>query len=243
MSDARPRRVRDPASSSSGGHAQKQADAALVSAGDAGRWDLGFRPWRWAIAPSADSPAAGVAWGEFPVRAIAFLVDVLLIQLVTSNVGQAMAWVISQTVLKTSGVSDPTLSAWVGSGVPVFTLLVVQAAAFVYFWRVFRASPGQMTVGLFTLSSRDGRTLSKGRAFVRWLLLYMPAWVLAGGSALAVLLSFGVNRSIDQSTVSGLTLVLPIIWYVVLAISIGLSSRGRGLHDVAAASVVVRADG
>jgi uncharacterized RDD family membrane protein YckC len=241
MSDARARRTRGP-TTAPGSHVPRHADPGHPGSDEAGRWDIGYRPWRGAGSPSIDTPAIGVAWGELPVRAIAFLLDLVLIQFLVSNVGQAMAWVLSQTVLKSSGVSDPTLSAWLGSGLPVGVLAVIQVVAFVYFWRVFRASPGQMALGLFTVGSRDGLSLSKSRAFIRWLLLYMPAWLLTAGSAISVVLAFGVSRNFDQSTVSGLLATLPILWYLVLAISVGLSGRGRGLHDIAAASVVVRAE-
>ena len=210
-----------------------------------GSWDLEFEPWRGALAPRGDSPARGVNLAELPIRGISFLVDVLLIQLVGQVVLQIFSFLTAQTILNTAagGVADQALGAWVAFGVPFIGLAAVEAIAFVFMWRVYRASPGQMTLGLFTLDARQGVGLSKRRGLVRWLLLYLPALVMSSADALSYVGHYAIAPTVEQPVIAGLAVLLPFLWFTILTISILMDSQGRGLHDRVARSIVVRREG
>jgi uncharacterized RDD family membrane protein YckC len=210
-----------------------------------GSWDLEFEPWRGALAPRGDAPARGVNLAELPVRGIAFLLDLLLIQQVSAVVLQLFSFLAAHTILgsPSGGVSDPVLAAWSAFGLPFIGLAVVEAITFVFLWRVYRASPGQMVLGLFTLDANRGAALSKRRAFVRWVFLFLPALIMSSADAISYVGHFALAPSVEQAVVAGFAVLLPSIWLVILTISILVDRRGRGLHDRLAGSVVVRREG
>jgi uncharacterized RDD family membrane protein YckC len=212
---------------------------------DQGTWDLEFEPWRGTLAPRGDAPARGVNLAELPVRGIAFLVDLLLIQQVSAVVLQLFSFVAAHTILNspTGGVSDPWLAAWAAFGLPFIGLAVVEAITFVFLWRVFRASPGQMVLGLFTMDVKRGTALTKRRAFVRWVFLFLPALIMSSADAISYVGHFALVPSVEQAVVAGFAVLLPSIWLVILTISILVDRRGRGIHDRLAGSVVVRREG
>jgi hypothetical protein len=209
-----------------------------------GSWDLEFEPRRGALAPRGDAPARGVNLAELPVRGIAFLIDLVLIQLGSAIVLQIFL-LMTRTLLAAGagGVTDTVLAAWTGYGLPVVVLAVMHALAYVFLWRVYRASPGQMTLGLFTLDVRRGNAISKRRALLRWTLLFLPALIMSSSDAIGIVVQFGIASKLDQTAVSFMSVLLPFIWFVILTLSILINSQGRGLHDRMAKSIVVRREG
>jgi len=210
-----------------------------------GSWDLEFEAWRGALAPRGEAPARGVNLAELPVRGIAFLIDVVLIWLTSSMWFPMFSFLTSHTILQpgAGGVTDQALAAWLAFGLPFIALAAIQAVAYVFLWRVYRASPGQMTLGLFTLHASRGMALSKRQAFVRWLLLLFPALIMTSADAISYVGFYSIAPKVEQAVFSGMALLIPFLWYVVLTISILLNSQGRGLHDRLARSVVVRREG
>ncbi|MEA2622395.1 MAG: hypothetical protein QOH61_1305 [Chloroflexota bacterium] len=205
-------------------------------------WELGWDHGRWALAPSDDPPARGVAYAELPLRGIAFFIDILLVQLSATMILQVSAFVAGLTVLNTlpGGVRDQAIQSSLGFGVPTLVVGLLQALVFVYLWRVYRSSPGQLALGLFTVRARDGAPLSKRRALVRWLLLFLPAFIVAASSNVGIWYAYGIGKVSDQTGATGLAVSLPVVWYTIVFLSIVLSRRGRSLIDRAAGSVVLR---
>ncbi len=239
MSDIPAKRQRVPGSGPA-----RPADVPHVDSDEAGRWDLSFRPWRNAFVPAIAPPALGIAWAELPVRGATFMIDLLIIQLVCNMIGQVFQAVLSNTIFRQGGgITDQVLLGWGEAFLPFIVIGIVLAGTFVYFWRVFRASPGQMVLGQFTLRDRDGLSLSKRRAFMRWLLLYMPAWLIFTSSSAAAWLHYDISSGIDTTGAQEMLVAGPVIWFAFLMFTIGLSKTGRGLHDKVAGSVVVRPEG
>lgn len=210
-----------------------------------GSWDLEFEPWRGALAPRGEAPARGVNLAELPVRGISFMLDVVLIWLASSMWFPIFSFLTSHTILNAGagGVTDQALAAWLAFGLPFIALAAIQAVAYTFLWRVYRASPGQMALGLFTLHATRGAALSKRQAFVRWLLLFLPALIMTSADAISYVGFYSIAPKIEQAVFSGMALLLPFLWFVILTISILLNSRGRGLHDRLARSIVVRREG
>ncbi|MDQ3937527.1 MAG: RDD family protein [Chloroflexota bacterium] len=205
-------------------------------------WDLEWAPVSGTGVPQRWPPSAAAAYAEFPLRAAAFALDAvivtMLMQLVSQAVGLSIFWF-------TRG--DPQAGeavAIVASGT-VFGAGLLLTATSVYFWRVFRATPGQMLFGLFVVRRSSGEVLSPRSVFVRWLLLYAPLGVVVSYSSVVTFL-FGADllRTVDPLLVTSTALGLPLVWYAFLAVStLAERRRGRGLHDRICASVVVRRAG
>ena len=94
-------------------------------------------------------------------------------------------------------------------------LFVIRGAYLVYAWAATGATPGQQLLRLGVADARTGGRLTVGRSAVRWLVSELPG--------LGLLLGLGI-----------------LIWYVAVALSIGRNPERRGIHDLAAGSVMAR---
>lgn len=216
---------------------------------DATGWNLEAEPEGRTLAPEADGPAPGTRYVEFPVRAAAFALDAALLIVISDYTSRAIYAFIF------SGLMGPQVSQ--GSGAESLLLTVIlamivvvaaQAAAISYLLRVFRATPGQMAFGLFTLNRRTGRSLAPSAAFVRWLVLFAPLSVLVTGPLAVTVASqyislSGLPPAGWYQPVTTITQIAPVAWFLVLVASVLLDQRGRGLHDHLSSGVVVRRDG
>jgi hypothetical protein len=194
------------------------------------------------VAPSAEGPARGVEYPGFAIRGLAFAIDLLLIQSTGTALLQPAGFLAGKLLLTTSGPPDQVAASWLGFFMPVVIVGILQALILVGFWRVYTASPGQMLLGLQTVRDADGRRLSRGAALVRWVVLFFPALMLTASTDIGIWWSYalGAGNQDDQTTASGISITLPVIWFLVLLISALIEREGRGLHDRAARSVVVR---
>ncbi|MDQ3493056.1 MAG: RDD family protein [Chloroflexota bacterium] len=216
---------------------------------EAGAWDLESEPAGRTLAPAADGPAPGVRYVELPIRAAAFAVDAVLLIVISDYAFRAVYTFIFSGILGPSVAQGPgseSLSMVVVTA--LLALVATQAVVVTYLIRVFRATPGQMAFGLFTLSRRDGRAVSPTAAFVRWLLLFAPLPVLTIGPAVVAVISqilafLGQAPAGWFALVSTLTQLAPVAWFVVLLASVLIDESGRGLHDRLSSSVVVRREG
>lgn len=214
-------------------------------------WDLEDPPVRHTLRPWRRSPAVGVMYAELPLRAIAFALDLLLIQVVVTGLASPLLDLARAAFLERVGSGQDLSLRYVVTAVgPTFVLYtVVTAAVAVYFWSTFRASPGQMAFGLFTVTRTDGLPLRPTQALVRWLMIYAPAVFLAGFGPITstvAQLATAVPGNSDPGPALVLYAVLllwPFAWWTALASSAARDRRGRGWHDKLAGSVVVRRDG
>lgn len=210
-------------------------------------WDLDHEPASGTFMPGAPPPAEGVAWAELPLRAGALLIDLALAVVALDLVSRAAAWVFQELVFPMDGsplagteqvlratlILLPTAIAW--------AMLIGGAT---YLWRVFRATPGQMALGLFTLRT-DGRRLSTGAAATRFVLLAL-GWLLSSAAGTISLFVVALDPDASHEWYRLLEVVLlaaPVAWYGLLTVTIMRDSRGQGWHDRIAGSVVVRRAG
>jgi len=216
---------------------------------EAGAWDLEAEPAGRTFAPAEVGPAPGVRYVELPIRAAAFALDAVLLILISDYVARAVYTLIFSGIVPASSAQGPgSQPLYLAVILAMLGLVAAQAVVMTYLIRVFRATPGQMAFGLFTLSRRDGRALGSSAAFVRWLLLFAPLPVLAVGpvavTVLRQFLAFGGQAPPDGlAMISTVTQLAPVAWFVVLIASVLIDECGRGLHDRLSSSVVVRRDG
>jgi hypothetical protein len=95
-----------------------------------------------------------------------------------------------------------------------------------------------MLLGLFVLRRTTGDRQGTLAAIARWLMLYAPLTAVFSYPWFA-----SVFAAMDPLQLGSIALVAPMAWYVILAFSVLVDRRGRGLHDRVASSVVVRRAG
>jgi hypothetical protein len=204
--------------------------------GAPGAWQLAEAFGRLAGAPSDVGPARGVVYAEFGLRAAAFALDFALVSVISGFVNQRLGSALQDLLNQQSGLSG-TAEAYVLLltilGLVTGALLLI---AFSYVLVVLRATPGQLALGLATLRRRDGRVLGIGAALVRTVLLFGPLEVLA---------YYPTGQGLYDSTsiaqhVGDVLPAVAALWYLALALSVFGDRRGRGVHDLAAGSVVIR---
>ncbi|CAN5816068.1 hypothetical protein BH24CHL6_BH24CHL6_03400 [soil metagenome] len=208
----------------------------------AGRWDLEWEADRQAGRPERYPPSLDATYAEFPLRGVAFVLDVLLVSLLYQLMAQGRSLLALWFTRDSPAANDGAL---VISGALLVLAITGATLSAVYFWRVFRATPGQMVLGLFVVQRGRGLPLRRRAALVRWLLLYAPLAVfLAYTPLIDVVFRSGLASEGDPLLVATAAYFLPPIWYAVLGLSVlAEGRRGRGLHDRLAGSVVIRRAG
>jgi uncharacterized RDD family membrane protein YckC len=121
------------------------------------------------------------------------------------------------TTFQSSTLGDMTLTSQ-QYGLAIFAggiLVALRGAYLVYGWTALGRTPGQELAGLAVTDAATGGRLSLRRSAVRWFVSELPG--------IGLLLSIGI-----------------LVWYAAIALTTARSSSRRGLHDVAAGSMIVR---
>jgi uncharacterized RDD family membrane protein YckC len=176
----------------------------------------------WAAPPPpVQAGPAGFVYADVPNRAIAYIIDMILLGIVLQVV----------TVFTGSGVTIGVAGAW---SFNIVTLLIngvisaaLSAAYFIYTWTSMRGTVGMKVLGMQIGNAVDGKTLTMDQAVRRWLVVAAPGffaqviWVVPALGALIVLLAFG--------------------WFVYLLWTTYSSPTKQGFHDIFAHTMVVKA--
>lgn len=121
------------------------------------------------------------------------------------------------TTFQSSAIGDMTLTSQ-QYGLAIFAggiLVALRGAYLVYGWTALGRTPGQELAGLAVTDAATGGRLSLRRSAVRWFVSELPG--------VGLLLSIGI-----------------LVWYGAIALTTARSPSRRGLHDVAAGSMIVR---
>lgn len=182
-----------------------------------------------APAPAAAGPAPGVAYAGLGIRIGAYIIDAILVFIVTAFVYVALGAIAFGTL-----VGGNLIIALVFGVLLAVASLVISAIYFIWGWTNpnMRASLGQRALGLQTLNAADGATLSRPQAIRRW------AW-LFGVFAVASALQLALSAS-DLSTLGSLVNLLTFAYWVFLLWTTYKSPKKQGYHDVQASTVVVK---
>src|SRR5918992_2738694 len=195
----------------------------ILPATEAAPWDVEHVPTDGVARPRARPPAAGLVFAEAPLRAIAFAVDSALIAIVL-QAPLALLGRAAQVLVFFGGASDPPPLVGLTPIAQAAVFVLVSAGFFVYFWRVFRASPGQMLLGLFVLGN-DGRRLTVGRALLRWAVVFGPPTLL--GLSFVSDWPFGLDDTSPLlRDVLLLIAAIPVLWPVLLGLTMIRDERG-----------------
>lgn len=170
-------------------------------------------------------------FADVPNRAIALLIDIVLLTLV-AFVGAAVVSLVAgpavefQTSAETLG-DAVELNRGIAT-LDAFVNLVLSACYFSLSWVRLRASPGQLLIGIRLTDDGHRAGVTARQAILRWIALAAP---LAVASLLAVALS------LNGVVVFGIPLAA---WYGALLVTTARSPTKQGLHDRLAQTIVAK---
>ncbi len=198
---------------------------------DSGSWQTppppAQMPGGFQVAPPAAGPAPGVAYADLVTRIIAYIIDSILLSIVSFFIA-AIVGVAILGALLTGGF----ILAIIGAAVLAVLVLGASAIYFVYTWTTMRASPGQKILNLETVAAADGATLTRDQAIRRWAFLFGP-------QALASVGQFALAAT-SVSFLGPLLSLLAFIYTIYLLYTTSQSPKRQGYHDVQAGTVVVK---
>jgi len=178
-----------------------------------------------APAPPPAAQSSGFVYADVPNRAIAYIIDsiivfvgIVLIGIVLAGVGLATSTIGPGATVETNYVATIILGL-IG--------IAISGAYFVYTWTSMRATVGMKLLGMQIGNAGDGRTLTTNQAFRRFAALSAPS-VLA--------------QVFQPVPLIGLVLSLVALgWVIYLLYTTAKSPTKQGWHDVFANTQVVKA--
>ena len=175
--------------------------------------------------PSTPTPtASGLVYADVPNRAIAFIIDAILLAVI----GFVVTAILGGLGLS-AGTLQPDLTFSinpVGVVVQGIVNLIISAGYFIYTWTSMRATVGMRVLGMQIGNAGDGRTLTTDQALRRYLAIWGPNLIAQVLSPIPLI-----------SFVFGL---IAIGWIIYLIYTTANSPTKQGWHDVFANTQVVK---
>ncbi len=175
--------------------------------------------------PAPAAPVSGLVYADVPNRAIAYIIDAILVGIV---------FFIVAGILAGMGISAVTVNEDFTIDVnPIASLilavigLVISAAYFIYTWTSMRATIGMRLLGMQIGNAGDGKSLTMDQAVRRYFVLSAPS-ILA-----QVLQPLGIIGTLVGLAAFG--------WFIYLIYTTAKSPTKQGFHDVFANTQVVKA--
>jgi uncharacterized RDD family membrane protein YckC len=171
---------------------------------------------------------AGFYYADVPNRAIAYIIDVIIIAIVGVIIGAILYAIVGPAT--TLSIS----SSGIGSSVNIVPLLIVtviglavNAGYFIYTWVYMRGTIGMKALGMQIGNETDGATITINQAITRWILLGAP---------------FGLAQLLNPWPGLGIIIsLLSFVWLIALLVTTAQSPTKQGLHDRYAKTMVVKA--
>lgn len=177
----------------------------------------------WTNNLTSTQPVAGPAgfyYADVPNRAIAYIIDLIIIAVINVIVTVVVGGLLG-------GIVNANLSVnYFALTVVGIVGLAVNAGYFVYTWITMRGTVGMKMLGMQIGNEVDGATLTVNQAFLRWLLL--------GGI-------FSLTQLFNPLPVFGILLgLIAFLWIIALLVTTAQSPTKQGLHDRYAHTMVVK---
>jgi uncharacterized RDD family membrane protein YckC len=168
---------------------------------------------------------AGFYYADVPNRAIAYIIDAIIIAIVDLIIGLILFGILG---------SATTFTLAAGTTVNLVPLLIVaivglavNAGYFVYTWVYMRGTIGMKALGMQIGNETDGATITMNQALTRWVLLGAP---------------FGLAQLLNPWPGLGIIIsLLSFAWLIALLVTTAQSPTKQGLHDRYAHTMVVKA--
>jgi len=181
--------------------------------------------WTQAAAPRPVPGTAGFVYADVPNRAIAYIIDAIVLGVVNvvvfavlSGVGLSIVTIGADLTVQTNYVASL-----------IFTVIgaAISGGYLWYTWTQMRGTIGMKALGMQIGNAGDGATLTQNQAIRRWIALGAPFSIaqalnpLPGIGSLLGLVAFG--------------------WFLYLLWTTSKSPTKQGFHDVYANTMVVKA--
>jgi uncharacterized RDD family membrane protein YckC len=182
----------------------------------------------WAAPPPPVSAGpAGFFYADVPNRAIAYIIDAILLGILNLIVFAVLGGIGLNIV--TFNVNNPALIEYnyVASLILAVASLIISGAYFIYTWTSMRGTVGMKVLGMQIGNSGDGKTLTMDQAIRRWIALGAP---------------FGLVQAFNPLPGIGILLGLAAFAYFIFLLWTTYSSPTKqGFHDKFANTMVVKA--
>jgi uncharacterized RDD family membrane protein YckC len=175
--------------------------------------------------PAPAAPTSGLVYADVPNRAIAYIIDAIIVAVVIVIIGAVLAAVgLATSTLTAAAVLETNYVATLIFGL---VALAISAAYFIYTWTSMRATIGMKVLGMQIGNAGDGATLTMNQAIRRYAALSAPGVLAQVFAPLPV--------------IGGLLGLVAIGWTIYLLYTITKSPTKQGWHDVFANTQVVKA--
>jgi uncharacterized RDD family membrane protein YckC len=165
-------------------------------------------------APSVAAPATGLVYADVPNRAVAYIIDAIILAVVMVLIG-----IIVVAIGVATGFFSSLLMSVIG--------LAISAGYFIYLWTKDRATIGMRFLAMQVGNAPDGATLTTEQGVRRWLAISAPSIIAQAFATVAVI-----------GWVLG---VAAFAWFIFLVYTTATSPTKQGWHDHFANSMVVKA--
>jgi len=184
----------------------------------------------WMASMTSTAPVAGPAgffYADIPNRAIAYIIDAIILAVGFLIVAAVVGAVGLKTV--TIDLTSPTLTSFnpIAGLILAVINLAISVAYFVYTWTAMRGTIGMKALGMQIGNAQDGATVTMDQALRRALVLFGPgavAQALGGWSILGLLIGLA-----------------SFAWFIFLLYTTAVSPTKQGFHDKFANTMVVKA--
>jgi uncharacterized RDD family membrane protein YckC len=179
---------------------------------------------QWTANLTSQAPVAGPAgyfYADVPNRAIAYIIDVIIIAIINVIIAAVIYGVLggAPSVFGTVSITSLLVVTVLG--------LIVSGAYFVYTWTKMRGTVGMKVLGMQIGNETDGSTITTNQAITRWVLLGAP---------------FSLAQLANPFPGLGLIIsLLGLVWLIALLVTTAQSPTKQGLHDKYAHTMVVKA--
>lgn len=181
----------------------------------------------WAAPPPpVQAGPAGFVYADVPNRAVAYIMDAIIVGIVVSIVNGIIGGMGLSAVTIEPGTSVVSIN-FVGLIVAAIVGAAISAAYFIYTWTSMRATLGMRVLGMQIGNAGDGKTLTMDQAVRRWLAIAAPGLL---AQILIVIPAIGFVLAL-----------VALGWFIYLIYTTAKSPTKQGFHDVFAHSQVVKA--
>lgn len=174
-------------------------------------------------APATGGPSAGLVYGDVPNRAIAYIIDVIVLAVINIVVGIVLG-AIGLSVVTIDGLESSF--NYLASVIVTLVSLAISGAYFVYMWTTRRSTIGMGVLGLEIGTAPGGETISTDQAIRRWVALGVP---------------FSIAQILNPLPLIGILIGLAALgWVIYLLWTTAQSPTKQGWHDHFANTMVVK---
>ena len=181
----------------------------------------------WAAPPPVQAGPAGFAYADVPNRAIAYIIDAILLGIVNLIAFAILASIGLNPI--TINLNNPALVEYnfVAGLIAALVGLAISGAYFLYTWTAMRGTVGMKVLGMQVGNAGDGKTLTMEQAVRRWIALGAP---------------FSLAQAFNPAPAIGMVLgLVAFLWFIFLLWTTYSSPTKQGFHDKFANTMVVKA--